>query len=50
VLTQDKMRGEVAGGPRFEHRGRIGTKLDEKMAERVALGRVEENLRHVAGL
>jgi hypothetical protein len=50
VLTQDEVGSEVAGGPRFEHGGRIGTELDQKIAELLTLCCVEENLRHVAGL
>jgi hypothetical protein len=47
VLTQDEVGSEVAGGPRFEHGGRIGTELDQKIAELLTLCCVEENLRHV---
>ncbi len=49
VLTQHEVGSEVAGGPRFEHRRRVGTELDEEIAQLFALCCVQEDICHVAG-
>jgi hypothetical protein len=41
---------EVASGPRFEQRRRVGTELDEELTQLLTLKCVEPDLRHVAGL
>jgi hypothetical protein len=50
VLTQHKVGGEVASGPRFEQGRRIGTEFDEEIAQLLTLECVKRDLRHVAEL
>jgi hypothetical protein len=50
VLAQHEVGSEVASGPRFEQGRRVGTELDEEMAQPFTLECIERDLRHLAGL
>ena len=49
ALTQDQVRGEITGRPRFEERRCLRTKLVEQVAELCSLDVVKE-LGHIAGV
>jgi len=50
VLTEDEVGREVARRPRFEQGRRVGTELDEEVAQLVSLECVEQHLGHAIGL
>ncbi len=50
MLTQHEVGSEVAGGPWFQQGRRVGTEVDEEIAQLLTLKCVERDLRHVAGL
>ena len=49
VLTEDEVRGEIAGRPRLQESRRLGTELVEQVTELCSLDGVELQLVHIAG-
>src|SRR6266540_6331919 len=50
ALAQDQVRGEIAGRPRREESGCLGTEFAEQVAELCSLDGVEERIGHIAGV
>lgn len=50
MLTQDEVRGEIAGRPRREKSRRLGAEFTEKVSQPCSLNGVEERIGHIAGV